>query len=226
MLKGLISFTLTLFTLALFAQTGGSDKILTGVPNTAPNEDSLFDSIFISPRYLNPMPGYSVPKGSLYQGYLDQTSKELKDKAVPPFPVTYAEFRRQFLELKVEDPLANLRMVLPSPKEMRNLAYPEGGIVVQGPISFLYDRFSKEARSNRIYAGLVKKDVAYARYSYALITRITGLTDEDEIREFIDFCALQIQFILKASDYELYAAIMNCFSEYCKVETDTIDCRQ
>jgi hypothetical protein len=42
------------------------------------------------------------------------------------------------------------------------------------------------------------------------------LKNEDDIKNFMEFCALQIKFILESTDYELYAAILNCYDEYCK----------
>ena len=48
--------------------------------------------------------------------------------------------------------------------------------------------------------------------------KITGLKDDQEIREFMKFCTLEVKFILEASDYELYLAIRNCYVEYAQPE--------
>jgi hypothetical protein len=174
------------------------------------------------------LPRLFLPKSSIisYDNY-SKINKQVKsfnpqDSVRSPWPATWAEFKKEFLEMKVEDPLANLDLHLPSPAEMRNLAYPQGGIVMQGPISFLYDQFSKEARSKRIYADLMKKDEAAVRYNNVVISKVTGIQDEDEIKKFIDFCGLRVEFILEASDYELYAAIMDCYENFCAGENDSI----
>jgi hypothetical protein len=140
----------------------------------------------------------------------------LKELVVRPWPSTYEELKKEFMAVEIDDPVANLDLHLPSAGEMKNLAYPQGGIRMSGPISMLYDQFSKEARSKQIYADLMKKEKAGKRYNKVLVSKITGLKDEDEIKKFMDYCALQIKFILESTDYELYAAIMNCYDDYCK----------
>jgi hypothetical protein len=168
-----------------------------------------------------------IPEGIAMTGFhlnicLLNKIVNLKELVVHPWPETYKQFKKEFLALEVEDPLANLDLHLPSPAEMRNLAYSQGGIVMQGPISLLYDKFSKEARSKRIYADLMKKERADVRYNNVLITKITGIKDEGEIKKFKDFCSLQVQFILDSSDYELYAAILDCYEIFCENIIDAV----
>jgi hypothetical protein len=62
----------------------------------------------------------------------------------------------------------------------------------------------------------MNKERAEKRYNKALVSRITGLKTEDDLKKFMQFCALQIKFILESTDYELYAAISNCYDEYCR----------
>jgi len=51
-------------------------------------------------------------------------------------------------------------------------------------------------------------------YNLDLINKITGLSNEKEIRKFMDFCNLQLEFILNVSDYELYLAILDCLKDF------------
>jgi len=209
MLKRLITVTFCFYALTSFAQTGGVEHL-------------QIDSAGSFHHALIPILGTIAPAGNHFKVFMQTNTVNLKELVVYPWPSTYEQFKREFVAMKVEDPLANLHLNLPSPAEMRNLAYSQGGIVMPGPISMLYDQFSKEARSKKIYAGLMKKDKAAVRYNNSLISKITGIKDEDEIQKFIDFCALQVQFILDSSDYELYAVIMNCYSEFCKSGGDTL----
>jgi hypothetical protein len=147
---------------------------------------------------------------------LQKDTVNLKELVVYPWPSTYEQLKREFTEIEVEDPIANLHLNLPSPEEMRNLAYPQGGFIMSGPVHMLYNQVSKEARSKRIYAELVKKEKAAGRYNKNVVSRITGIKNEDEMKKFIEFCALQVKFILESTDYELYAAILECYGEFCK----------
>lgn len=188
--------------------------------------DTLIISSISFDHVIIPIPPDITSSGIHFNISMQTQTVELKELVVHPWPETYKQFKEEFIALEVEDPLANLDLHLPSPAEMRNFAYSKGGIVMPGPISMLYDQFSKEARSKRIYADLMKKERAAVRYNNVLITRITGIKDEDEIKKLKDFCALQIQFILDSSDYELYAAIMNCYEDFCMNMTDTVAPRE
>jgi hypothetical protein len=140
---------------------------------------------------------------------------DLDEIVVRPWPATLELLKQEFMEVEIEDPMANIDLHLPSPEEMKNLAYPTGGIRSQGPISAIYDQFSKEAKSKRIYAELMLKEKAGKRYNKEVVSMITGLKSEDEIKKFMEFCALQIKFILDSTDYELYASILGCYKDYC-----------
>lgn len=209
MLKRLISVILFLYAMTSLAQ-----KVVT--ENPRPDSTGTLRHLF------NPNTGTIIPADNFYKYYLQTKTINPGDSVHAPYPATYEEFKKAFVEMVIEDPLENLDLHLPSPAEMRNLAYGGYIAVAKGPISMLYDQFSKEARSKRIYADLMKKERADVRYNNVIISRITGIKDDDEIKKLRDFCALQVQFILDASDYELYAAIMNCYAEFCMNMTDTI----
>jgi hypothetical protein len=121
-----------------------------------------------------------------------------------------------------------LNLHLPSPRELKLLAmdptYEPGQIRIysgSGPIGLIYGQFSKEARSKKTYAELIRKDKADKRYNRIVVSRITGLKDEEDITNFMEFCSLQIKFILESTDYELYAAIMDCYHDFCQFESGT-----
>lgn len=209
MFKWLITATFFLYTLVSLAQSS-----VTEIPQV--DSAGTLHHLFI-PK------SNSIISYDNYNKFSNQAkSINPKDSVRSPWPATWEEFKKEFLEMKVEDPLANLDLHLPSPEEMRNLAYGGYIFVAKGPISILYDHFSKEARSKRIYADLMRKDAAAVRYNSVIISKITGLQDEEEIKKFIDFCAFRVEFILNASDYELYAAILDCYEEFCMNEIDTV----
>lgn len=70
----------------------------------------------------------------------------------------------------------------------------------------------------RKYQTVVEHDriqkLAAEIYSDSLIFKITGLTEKKEIEDFRDYCDLNTDFILNASEYELYAAVMECYESY------------
>jgi len=148
----------------------------------------------------------------------------LKELIVQPWPATFGKLRQELLDVEVVDPLANLDLHLPSPEELKLLAqdptYEPGQVRLysgSGPFSLLYKKFSRGARSKKLHAKLMKIEKVGKRYNRAIVSKITGLKDEGEIQKFMEFCALQIKFILESTDYELYSAISGCYDEYCNI---------
>jgi len=148
---------------------------------------------------------------------MQQDTVQLKELVIYPWPATYSQLKKDFLKVEIEDPMADVDLHLPSPEELKMLSYSlEGGFGLKVPvISMLYNKYSKEARFKRDYADAMKMEKAYSRYNRTVVSKITGLKNEDDIQKFMQFCALQIKFILESTDYELYAAILNCYDEYC-----------
>lgn len=148
---------------------------------------------------------------------MQKDTVNLKELIVHPWPATLPQLKREFMEVEVVDPIADLDLHLPSPEEMRMLSYSlEGGFGLKLPIiSMIYNKYSKEALLKKNYADAMKSEKAYSRYNKNVVSRITGLRNEDEIAKFMEFCSLQINFIHESTDYELYAAILDCYGDYC-----------
>jgi hypothetical protein len=149
---------------------------------------------------------------------MKQDTVQLRELVIYPWPSTFSQLKRDFLQVEVEDPLADLDLHLPSPEELKMLSYSlEGGFGIKVPlISILYDQFSKEAKNKKNYETEMKREKAYTRYNKVVVSRVTGLKNEDEIQKFMAYCALQVKFILESTDYELYAAILNCYHDFCQ----------
>jgi hypothetical protein len=145
---------------------------------------------------------------------MDQDTIILSEQVIYPWPETYQELKKDILEMKVEDPLANLDLHLPSPQELKMISIGTGPYGVAGPFSLLYDRYSKEAKAKRLMQENKLKEKVEARYNSTVVARITGLTDEEEIIKLIEFCSLDTKFILDSTDYELYSAILFCYNDY------------
>ncbi len=138
----------------------------------------------------------------------------LDETVIHSYPATYREFKEEFANLEVDDntPNLNLPPIMLADPGLENGNF---GIVVKGPITALYNAFSRKAKFHRKYLALLEKDKyvqkVEARYNKDLIRRITGFEDEQLIKTFIKFCAFDDKFILMAKEYELIAAIYECY---------------
>jgi hypothetical protein len=175
---------------------------------------------------------FIVPSDLSSAGYrldvrLEQDTVGLEEIVIYPWPASYKQFKEDFLELEVGDPLANLNLQLPSMKDISAMSKTPGepgqiGIYSgSGPVSILYDQFSKEAKSRKLYAEVVRKESSEKRYNRAVVMKITGLKKEEEISAFMKFCPIDTKFVLQSSDYDLYLAIRNCFAEFARLEIPT-----
>ncbi|MCD4680996.1 MAG: carboxypeptidase-like regulatory domain-containing protein [Bacteroidales bacterium] len=145
----------------------------------------------------------------------------LEKAVVYPWPATVALLKQEFLELELPDNEIDFRLP-------ENFGYvnrtSEGyiGMTFQGPISFLYDKFSREARNRRLYESLIKRDrqnrYIITRYNKSLVEKITGMKDPERIEIFMRFCDLSYEFIAVATDYEIYISIKQCYSRFQELE--------
>jgi hypothetical protein len=83
-----------------------------------------------------------------------------------------------------------------------------------GPFSLIYSTLSKEAKIRRALEKIIIQEAVRKRYNDALISRITGLKDKLEINKFVLYCKMEYQFVLQATDYELYSAILQYYHSY------------
>lgn len=178
--------------------------------------DTLIVTAISFHRMLIPVPKEPYATGPM-DIILKSDTVNLKELTIRPWPATYEDLKRAFLKVEIDDPVADLDLHLPSPEELKMASYSlEGGFGVRlSLISMLYNKYSKEARSDEAYALLMKKDNAAKRYNKTVVSRVTGLKTDDELDRFMAFCALQVDFILQSTDYELYAAILSCYHDYC-----------
>ena len=142
----------------------------------------------------------------------------LSEAIIYPYPATREALKKEFLTLELENevPEVNLHLekAMIAPK-------PQTGIVISGPISFLYNKFSRHGKNQKKYAALVHREQARISSTYiyntALVRKITGMDSDKEVKKFMEFCDLEPEFILNSNEYDLFCAITDCFIEYSKV---------
>jgi len=133
-------------------------------------------------------------------------------------------------DLKLNDPkFYNMQLPggqLPQRSSTPGLANPGFTITVPGPITALYDAFSKEGKSKRKLESLVnmdeKKVVAARRYNAKVIQQITTFKTDKEIQDFMLYCNLSVDFIISSTEYDLYKAINECLLAYNEEKKDKI----
>ncbi len=93
----------------------------------------------------------------------------------------------------------------------------QGGYVLGSPITYLYDRFSKDGKERAEYQRLLEQDRLRAqskeKYDDLIITTLTNFSDE-ELADFKVFCSFHPSYIDQVQLVELYYEILRCKHEY------------
>lgn len=88
------------------------------------------------------------------------------------------------------------------------------------PITYLYNKYSKHALEMKRYNYILERErveaLVNSRYNPQIVSNITGITSAEELKKFMDFCRIPDSYVIRASEYELYLAIMDCYRKYRK----------
>jgi hypothetical protein len=133
-------------------------------------------------------------------------------------------------DLKLNDPkFYNVPLPggqIPQRSSTPGLANPGLTVTIPGPITALYDAFSKEGKSKWKLESLVNQDqkkvVAARRYNAKVVQQVTQFTTDKEIQDFMLYCNLSVDFIVSSTEYDLYKAIHECLLAYNAEKKDKI----
>lgn len=97
-------------------------------------------------------------------------------------------------------------------------AFPSSGLTLPGPVSLLYDLFSKEGKNRRKFEKILKQEsidqLIDRRYNTDIVARIIGNDDPNLVKDFMNYCHFSIGFITISNDYDLYLAIKQNWLNY------------
>ena len=90
-------------------------------------------------------------------------------------------------------------------------------MTLKGPISIIYDKFSREAKYKKRLAKLQQAEFRREQYQRKMdtlwLSRVTDLKGE-RLGNFLKFCALSETFVLSVDEYELTVAIRGCLRDF------------
>lgn len=150
---------------------------------------------------------------------LDPGIYDLNEVTIRPYPKNEKELKQAIINFKEKDENAGIDLNI---ENVKSYPIPEKGtgfgVSIPGPISILYDLFSREAKQKREYERLVKQDLekeqVEKRINRELLKKITGFNHDTEIDDFINYCEIASYLKLKPIDYDLYMLIIDCLKYY------------
>jgi hypothetical protein len=142
---------------------------------------------------------------------------ELPSVDIYPFK-TFSEFKYAFLNFKDPEPDFSIELpqIIPEP-DIEKMP-PGFGVVIPGPITFLYDHFSRRGKAQRNYHNVLKQEELAHRAARVVnprvIERLTGLKERVEINAFLIYCGITDEYVVNTREAEVYARIMACYETY------------
>lgn len=160
-----------------------------------------------------------IPEGLASQTYslnvtLVADTLILEEAVIRPYPATYREFRQEFLTLKLPEDAIRDRLLMSKTPFRRNYESPEGGLLLPGPFTLLYNTFSKEAKElkkmqairekeslrNQLLT-IISREVIYNRY---------GCNTDEDFDDFILQCGLTKEYLSSTSHYLIARRVHAC----------------
>lgn len=152
---------------------------------------------------------------------LQKSEYQLEEVVIKSWPDTYEDFKEAFIDLKLEDEKNNLKEIQALPgmgkiKEDNHIVVPRASII--NPISLIYNAFSKRVKSiktlKKLQENIPEEDEIDEKFSVDLVSKITGITDKEILRDLTNYCPPRRDFIKNATDYDIYIYIKDCYKAF------------
>lgn len=151
--------------------------------------------------------------------YDGQDNPTLLAKALPPMPYRVVELAEVTVTAKrYEEVKREIQQILDEPVASKNVT---GGqafdrLADGAGVTLLYELFGKRPKSDRKAYYIMQQDRrhALARERFKLLVEQATDLKTDDLDRFFDFCGLDDDFLLKASDYDLINTIQQLRNRY------------
>lgn len=192
------------------------------------NDTIRFSAVGFETLLLNLGTESSFKKKFSFTIFMKEKIYKIDEILVRPY-ANFSDFKYAFINLELPEDKFAVNLNLPNVADLKFKYDPRdepipvvgppdivsvgASYTIEGPITKLYDKYSRKGKGNTKFHELV---AIAPRYNKDVIKRVTGLKDESEILSFMFFCDLSHDFIQAATDYEIVAAINECYEEYTK----------
>lgn len=175
----------------------------------------LISSIgYVSQKYAVPA---KEPQG-ITPIMLQPKTEELKEVVITKFP-TEAKLKEQILALEL--PEEGVALQLPTYSPPFRPEDVDGQMTLyskRGLITGFANKFNDKERGRQFRARIEVKEqqeaIIAAKFNKELAQQITGIEDEEKLNEFMKFCVLPDDFILKSNQYQIHEAVLGCFKDF------------
>lgn len=189
----------------------------------APSDTIVFSAIGFH-TYL-----FSLNQKEIRSYYEVVIELDFKTYELEPVKVTaykdLDQFKKEILDLNIPSKEKEFSVSIPKGARVED-NHPSlnnntmgGGVTIQGPITAIYNAFSKEGKEKRRLEAYRKESseqkVIHSKYNIEIVKRITNLNEEGAIR-FMEWCRFDDEFVLQSTEYEITVAMLKCLGEFSK----------
>jgi len=150
----------------------------------------------------------------------------LKEVIIYALPPTYEKFKKDFVNVHLKDINKTIEGTSLTQEDRVNADYSsEYGVNVlnvlpkgfSSPISYLYDKYSKKKKLERLYSELIdnkeEADNLPLKYNRDLVSALTGLVDDD-LLNFMTFCRFSYYDLIRWSPEYIISQVKKKFDDY------------
>ena len=148
--------------------------------------------------------------------YLKQVNYDLVSHTVLPYK-NFKEFKEAFANIELPDTTLRINSSIYLSKEELRAYDGSNGFV--GGISGLLSHFNKYIQDKNKYEKLMNdynqhSNIILKKFNSQLVKQVTNLTNEKEIRIFMEYCNFTDHFIKYSYALQLEKQIVHCYEEY------------
>jgi hypothetical protein len=137
---------------------------------------------------------------------------------IRPYPATYPEFRKAFVALRTPQEILHKKLGLPLAPFRKKYENPDGGLLLPGPVSLLYDIFSKEAKQRKKMEAIYKKNALRASFltiiTEEMLYKRYGCRDAEDIDELLVYCGIDADYLQSVPPYFIAEYLDKCGQEW------------
>ena len=187
---------------------------------------SLNDTLIISKSIYRQL--VAIIDQSLFYGFEDfflyYKVTMLKEVTIIGINPSYEGFKKDIVTLELPEYYKRAEDVQLSEWQRANAAYKDGGNILSlgggvtmSPISYLYDKYSKKGKMNRLYNEMLSYEDEVERihhkYNRDIVSELTGLQG-DELLDFMMYCRFNYYDLVRWSDEQIREKIRTNYFNY------------
>jgi len=187
---------------------------------------SLNDTLIISKSIYRQL--VTVIDQKLFYGFEDfflyYKATMLKEVTIIGINPSYEGFKKDIVTLELPEYYKRAEDVHLSEMQKANATYKDGGnilslggSVTMSPISFLYDKYSRKSKMNRLYNEMLSYEDEVERvqqkYNRDIVSELTGLQG-DELLDFMMYCRFSYYDLVRWSDEQIREKVRTNYFNY------------